>query len=86
MLQNEAVIGELGRDRLAEDHGARRPQPFRHGGIAHRATAGVDARPHFGRHVVRIEDVLEPDRDAVERPDRAAGFASFVGIARAVER
>src|SRR5205085_5747660 len=35
-----------------------------------RAVAGVDGGAVFGRHVVRIEDVLHPDRHAVERRAR----------------
>ena len=72
--------GELGGHRLAEDDRARRPQDRHRRGVGRRAVAGIDRRAHPGRHVGGIEDVLDPDRHAVERPGRFCGGIASVGL------
>ncbi len=64
-------IGELGRHRLADDHRARCAQPRDRRAVAHRLTALEQRRAAFGRIIGGIEDVLDADRNAVQRADRA---------------
>ncbi len=59
-------VGELGRHRLAEEHGARRAQALDADRVLFRAVPGVDGRAVGGRHVRGVDDVLEPERDAVQ--------------------
>ena len=69
---------QLGGRGLAEDHGAGLAQPGDRRGILLRTPAGVEGRAIFGRHVFRVEDVLDRDRQAVERADRPPGLAMLV--------
>ena len=64
------VGGELGRHGLAEDHRALLAQPGHAVRVAGRAPAGVDRRAVGGRHVGGVDDVLDADRQAVQRPAR----------------
>ena len=79
-------IGELRRHGLAEDDCAGRPQPHHGGGIAVRAPPGKQRRAAFGRIVGGIEDVLDADRNAVQRTDRQPIAATLVERARLRER
>ena len=65
--------GELCRNRLAEDHRAGRPQDRHRRRIRRRPVARVDRRAHLRRHVGGIENVLDADRHAVERPHGLRG-------------
>ena len=46
--------------------------------IVPRPAAGVDRRAVLGRHVGGVDDVLHPDREAVQQPERPAGGAVAV--------
>ncbi len=65
-------IGELGCHRLADDHRARLAQPGNRGGIRFRPAAGENRRAALGRKVGRIKDILDSDRDAVQRANAPA--------------
>ncbi len=69
------VDGELGGHGLAEDHGARGAQPADHRGVRARPPPGVQHGAVLGRHVVSVDDVLDADRQAVQRPERPAALA-----------
>ena len=75
-------VGELGGHRLAEDHRAGGPQPSRP--PPHRARGMRPACSDgavLGRHVGGVDDVLDADRHAVQRP-RSAGPARRRSSAR----
>ncbi len=76
------AIGERRRDGLADDDGPRGPEPCDEGRVA--VGAGVcERRPASGRrHTGDVDDVLDPDRDAVERPGLAAARAFVVAETR----
>ncbi len=59
--------GELGGDGLAQDHRARIPQELGHEGIAFRLMAGEQIGAVFRRHICGIDDILEADRNTVQR-------------------
>ena len=80
------VIRELGGHRLADDDRAGRAQLGDHGGVVPRPAAAADRRAEFGRVIRGIDDVLDRDRDAVQRPDRVALRAALVERARLRER
>ena len=67
--------GELGRRGLAEDQRARRLQPRHDEGVLARHPPGVDRRAVPGRDPRGVDDVLDPDRHPVQRPDRPPGGA-----------
>ncbi len=71
------TVGEFGRHRLAEDDPARRTGQRHAGGVGKGPVAAVDRRAVLGRHVVGVDDVLDPDRNALEqaRPPGAVGGA-----------
>jgi hypothetical protein len=75
-----AVISELRRHRLADDDRAGLAQTADGGSIRFGPPAGENWRAALGRIVGGIEDVLNSDGNAVQRPD-----ASAVGLV-AVER
>ena len=75
-------IGELGRYRLADDDCARRSQPGDDGRILTRPATGQGRRAAFRRTVGRVDDVLNSDRNAVQRTDRPSALAPFVALAR----
>src|SRR5262249_5331930 len=58
------AIGEFGRYSLAEDHAARRADQRDAGGVGKGPVAAIDRRAVLGRHVDRIDDVLDPDWNA----------------------
>jgi hypothetical protein len=60
--------GEFAGHGLAEDHrtGGAHQRDARC--IGRRTVAAVDRRTHLGRHVEGIDDVLDPDRQPVQRP------------------
>jgi hypothetical protein len=65
--------GEFAGRGLAQDHGAGAAQQRNASRIRRRPVAAIDRRTHLGRHIERIDDVLDPDRHAVQRA--AARFA-----------
>ena len=66
------IDGELGGHGLAQDHRARGAQALDHRGVPGRPAPGVQHGAVLGRHVAGIDDVLDADRDAVQRPLRPA--------------
>ena len=58
---------ELGGHRLAEDDRAGRAQALDHRGIVVGRAAGVQHGAVLGRHVGGVDDVLDADRQAVQR-------------------
>ena len=67
---------------LAHDHRAGLAQQRDRGAVAVRPAAGVQHGAVLGRHVGGVEDVLDADRNAVQRPHRLAVGAGFVERAR----
>ncbi len=65
-------VGQLGRHGLAHDHGARRPQARHRRRVLARHPARVVRRAVARGHPRHVDDVLDPDGQAVERADRAA--------------
>ena len=68
--------GEFGRDRLAEHDrpgGARQRDA---GGVGRGTMARIDRRAVPGRHVGGVDQVLDRDRDAVQRPARGRRVAA----------
>ena len=72
-------VGKLRRHRFAEDDGARGPQ-HRH---ARRILFGLMAleqrRAVLRRHICRIDDVLDADRQPMQRPKTFTGGPMLVG-------
>ena len=64
---------ELVHVRLAEEDGAGRPEPLRDVGVVGRAIALEDSRPGGALAALDADEVLERDRDAVERMEPARG-------------
>ena len=69
----------FGRNGLAEDNGSVGAQSGHRECILTRRAAGPHGRAELGRHVVRIEDVLDADRHAVQRTKRLALHAMQIG-------
>src|SRR5688572_3633579 len=63
------VIRELGGHRLAEDDGARGREVRHERRIAIGYSSDEDRTPTLGGHARHVDDVLHPDRDAVEQTD-----------------
>ncbi len=61
---------KLGGDGLSQQDRARLAEQGDGGGVFHRPMSGVQDRAVLGRHVLRVEDVLDPHRNAVERTER----------------
>ena len=74
--------GEFAGDGLAQDHRAGRARERDAGGVGRRPVAAIDRRAHLGRQVGGVDDVLDADRHAVQRPARRAA----VELARLRER
>ena len=72
-------ICELGRHRLSEDDSARGSGSGDASRVAPRAVAAIDGRAILGRHVGGVDDVLDADRDAVERAQRLCPIP-FAGL------
>ena len=60
--------GKFGGDRLAEDDRAGRPRQRDAGRVGGRAVALVDRRAVAGRHIDGVDQILDRDRNAVQRP------------------
>ena len=76
------AVGERRRHGLADDDGPGGPEPGDEGRVAVGAGVG-ERRPASGRrHARDVDDVLDPDRDAVERPGLAAARALVVAGTR----
>jgi hypothetical protein len=71
---------------LAEDHRTRGAQHLHHRCVVARRAPLVQRAAVLGRHIAGIDDVLQPDRYAVERPDRLARAAQLVRGAGLLER
>ena len=74
-------IGELGRHRLADDDRAGVAQLAHGGGVGVGLAAGQNGRAAFGRIILGVEDILDRDRDAVQRAERPP--LPFVAVERA---
>ncbi|TPX19081.1 uncharacterized protein E0L32_011242 [Thyridium curvatum] len=80
-----AEVGPLGQIRLTEDHGARPPEPGRHGAVRGHPGAEQGVRPGRGVHPaverrVGRDVVLQQQRDPVQRaPHLAAGPLAVQG-------
>ena len=64
------AVGELGCLGLAKDDRAGGPKSRDECGVGRREGVGECSRPGRGGHARDIDDVLDPDRHAVERPER----------------
>ena len=72
---------ELVHVRLAQDHGARGPQPLGDVGVIRREVALEDPRTGGHRPALDRDEVLERDRDAEERLAPAPEMAAHVCLA-----
>ena len=71
-------IGELGGDGLADDDGAGGAQPGDDGGVMPWPASGGERGTEFGRIVRGVDDVLDRDRNAVQRAERVAQHTALV--------
>jgi len=74
--------GEFRGYRLAQDDGAGRAQERHARRIAGGAIAAIDRRSHLGRQTDGIDNVLDPNRDPVQR----AAAGSAIKLARLTQR
>ena len=74
-----AKVGELRRNRLAQDNRAGFAQARDQKSVFAGFPAGVEDRAVLGGKVGGIDDVLDADRHAVERTDRQASHTERVG-------
>ena len=74
--------GELRRHRLAEDDRPCPPRQRHRGRVRARPVPGPDRRAVLRRHVGGVQHVLDPEEQAVQRPERAAGAPGGVGPRR----
>lgn len=65
------AAGELGRDRLADDHGAGLRQGPHRRRVALRLPAGIERAVHLGREIDRLDHVLHGEGRAVDGRERA---------------
>jgi hypothetical protein len=68
-----------------KDHGTGLLERGHHRGIELRLATCVDRRAVFGRHVLGIDDVLDADGNAMQRPDAQTLPAPLIGPARLLE-
>jgi hypothetical protein len=68
----------FGRYDLAHDDRAGRPQPSNDGRIRGRTAALVEPRAEFGRHVGGVDDVLDRNRQTMQRSKAAARMSSRI--------
>src|SRR5262249_14708165 len=80
------IIGELGRHRLADDDRAGGAQLGDDGGVVAGPATGAERRAEFGRVIRGVDDVLDRDRNAVQRAEGVALRAALVERARLRER
>ena len=80
------LMRELGRHRLAENDAAGAAQHRHRRGIARRLMALVGGRAVFGRHICRVVDVLQSDREAAQRQRAQAPGVLARDRARLVDR
>src|SRR3984893_11396495 len=80
------VIGEFGRDRLANDDRPAGTQPCHHARITPRPPAPGKRRSQLRGIISGIDDVLDCDGNTVERPTRTALGAALIERARLSER
>src|SRR5258706_504186 len=77
---------ELVHVELAEQDRPRRVEPRDHRRVVRRDEAVEDLRTRGGTDAARAEQVLEGDRDTVERSPRIARLEAGIGLGRAAER
>ena len=75
-------VGELGGHGLADDDGAGGAQPGDDGGVMPWPASGGERGTEFGRIVRGVDDVLDRDRNAVQRAERVAQHTALVEHAR----
>lgn len=80
------VVPPLREVGLAEDHGPGGPQPPHQFRVPGRASAGKSAGARGGRHVGRVDVVLEQHRDTVQRPPQISRLQAAVGRRRLRDR
>src|SRR3984893_10472307 len=80
------VIGEFGRDRLANDDRPAGAQPCYHARITARPPAPRKRRSQLRGIISGIDDVLDCDGNTVERLTRAALGAALIERARLSDR
>jgi hypothetical protein len=81
-VEGGAADGELVGGELAEEHGSGLRQPGGDGRVPLRHMVFEDARMRGRADALGRVDVLEPDRDAVERPFAPAGGDLGLGLPR----
>src|SRR5262249_55352165 len=79
-------IGELGGYRLADDDRPGGAQLRHYRGVVAGPTTGGERRAALGRVIRRLDDVLDRDRNAVQRPERMAVRAPLIEATRLRER
>jgi hypothetical protein len=80
------IIGELGRHRFSDDDRAGGAQLGDHGGVVAGPATRRERRSEFGRIIRGVDDVLDRDRNAVQRAEGVALRAALVERARLRER
>lgn len=76
------IIGKLGRHRLADDDCAGGTQPCNHGGVVPSPAANADRRAQLSGIIRGVDDVLDRDRNTMERAQGAALCAAFIACTR----
>ena len=76
------AIGELVCHGLADEDGTRLPKPRHDRGVGVGNEAGEHGGPGLSREPSRVAQVLDADRDAVQRPARLACPQLFLGSTR----
>ena len=77
-------IGELGGDRLAQQDAAGLAGERHAGGVALRPAAAMDRRAPFRRHIVGVDDVLDPEWHTRERALSGAAIEGARGRNRRI--
>ena len=85
-VEGGTADGELVGRQLSEEHGPGRAQPRRDDGVLRRDVLPEEPRMRGGPKAGRVDDVLERERDAVERPAVRAGHDLALRLARRDER
>ena len=71
---------------FADQHSAALAQCPHRGGIRHRLMAAEQFAAELGRHVVGLDQILDPNRHAVDRAERPASFVTCARLVCCVTR